>query len=50
MWTVAKRMSEDQKRFEKQLMFNHPAFNQLWTRYGKAKIMYFDNLLLVFML
>ncbi|XP_004004909.3 FAST kinase domain-containing protein 2, mitochondrial [Ovis aries] len=46
MWTVAKRMSEDQKRFEKQLMFNHPAFNQLCEHVMReAKIMYFDNLL-----
>ena len=46
MWTIAKRMSEDQKRFEKQLMFNHPAFNQLCEHVMReAKIMYFDNLL-----
>uniref|UniRef100_A0A8C6E504 FAST kinase domains 2 n=1 Tax=Moschus moschiferus TaxID=68415 RepID=A0A8C6E504_MOSMO len=46
MWTVAKRMSEDQKRFEKQLMFNHPAFSQLCEQVMReAKIMYFDNLL-----
>ena len=46
MWTVAKRMSEDQKHFEKQLMFNHPAFSQLCEQVMReAKIMYFDNLL-----
>ncbi|KAB0380340.1 FAST kinase domain-containing protein 2, mitochondrial isoform X1 [Muntiacus reevesi] len=46
MWTIAKRMSEDQKRFEKQLMFNHPAFSQLCEQVMReAKIMYFDNLL-----
>lgn len=46
MWTIAKRMSEDQKRFEKQLMFNHPAFNQLCEHVMReAKIMYFGDLL-----
>ncbi|EHB08571.1 FAST kinase domain-containing protein 2 [Heterocephalus glaber] len=46
MWTVAKRMSDDQKRCEKQLMFNHPAFNQLCKEMMKeAKIMRYDHLL-----
>ncbi|XP_036613009.1 FAST kinase domain-containing protein 2, mitochondrial [Trichosurus vulpecula] len=29
MWKIAKNMSEDQKRFERQLLYEHPAFNQL---------------------
>ncbi|XP_074047624.1 FAST kinase domain-containing protein 2, mitochondrial isoform X2 [Macrotis lagotis] len=29
MWKVAKNMSEDQKRFERQLLYQHPSFNQL---------------------
>ncbi|XP_072473481.1 FAST kinase domain-containing protein 2, mitochondrial [Notamacropus eugenii] len=29
MWRIAKNMSEDQKRFERQLLYEHPAFNQL---------------------
>lgn len=46
MWTIAKRMSEDQRRFEKQLMFNHPAFTQLCEHMMReAKIMYYDHLL-----
>ncbi|XP_036899390.1 FAST kinase domain-containing protein 2, mitochondrial [Sturnira hondurensis] len=46
MWTIAKRMSEDQKRFEKQLMFNHPAFTQLCEQMMReAKIMYYDHVL-----
>uniref|UniRef100_G1SZG4 RAP domain-containing protein n=1 Tax=Oryctolagus cuniculus TaxID=9986 RepID=G1SZG4_RABIT len=46
MWTIAKRMSDDQRRFEKQLMFNHPAFNQLCEQLlREAKILYFDHLL-----
>lgn len=46
MWTIAKRMSEDQQRFEKQLMFNHPVFNQLCEQMMKeANIMYYDQLL-----
>eukprot|EP00069_Balaena_mysticetus_P015085 bmy_01672T0 len=46
MWTIAKRMSDDQKRFEKQLMFNHPAFSQLCEQIMReAKIMHYDNLL-----
>ncbi|XP_036110116.1 FAST kinase domain-containing protein 2, mitochondrial [Molossus molossus] len=46
MWTIAKRMSNDQKHFEKQLMFNHPAFIQLCEQMMReAKIMYYDHLL-----
>ncbi|CAK6448143.1 unnamed protein product [Pipistrellus nathusii] len=46
MWTIAKRMSDDQKRFEKQLMFNHPAFTQLCEHMMReAKIMFYDHLL-----
>lgn len=46
MWTIAKRMSDDQRRFEKQLMFSHPAFTQLCEHMMReAKIMYFDHLL-----
>ncbi|XP_028337027.1 FAST kinase domain-containing protein 2, mitochondrial isoform X3 [Physeter macrocephalus] len=46
MWTIAKRMSDDQKRFEKQLMFNHPVFSQLCEQIMReAKIMHYDNLL-----
>ncbi|XP_058405676.1 FAST kinase domain-containing protein 2, mitochondrial isoform X1 [Diceros bicornis minor] len=46
MWTIAKRMSNDQRYFEKQLMFNHPAFNQLCEQVMReAKIMHCDHLL-----
>ncbi|KAL2774962.1 FAST kinase domain-containing protein 2, mitochondrial, partial [Daubentonia madagascariensis] len=46
MWTIAKRMSDDQKHFEKQLMFSHPAFNQLCEHMMReAKIMHYDHLL-----
>ncbi|XP_069874650.1 FAST kinase domain-containing protein 2, mitochondrial [Dipodomys merriami] len=46
MWTIAKRMSEDQKRFEKQLMFRHPAFNHLCDHMMReARIMHYDHLL-----
>ncbi|KAM8789832.1 FAST kinase domain-containing protein 2, mitochondrial isoform 3-T4 [Rhynchonycteris naso] len=46
MWTIAKRMSDDQKCFEKQLMFNHPAFTQLCEHMMReAKIMHYDQLL-----
>lgn len=46
MWTIAKRMSDDQKRFETQLMFNHPVFSQLCEQIMReAKIMHYDNLL-----
>lgn len=46
MWIVAKRMSSDQKRFEKQLMFNHPGFSQLCEQaMREAKIMHYDDLL-----
>uniref|UniRef100_A0A8D2AW49 FAST kinase domains 2 n=1 Tax=Sciurus vulgaris TaxID=55149 RepID=A0A8D2AW49_SCIVU len=46
MWTIAKRMSDDQRHFEKQLMFNHPAFNQLCEQtLREARIMHYDHLL-----
>ncbi|XP_040840482.1 FAST kinase domain-containing protein 2, mitochondrial [Ochotona curzoniae] len=46
MWTIAKRMSDDQQRFEKQLMFSHPAFNQLCEQLMReARILYYDHLL-----
>ncbi|XP_045662543.1 FAST kinase domain-containing protein 2, mitochondrial [Ursus americanus] len=46
MWIIAKRMSDDQKRVEKQLMFNHPAFNQLCKQMMReSKIMHYDHLL-----
>ncbi|KAM4836099.1 FAST kinase domain-containing protein 2, mitochondrial isoform 2-T2 [Thomomys bottae] len=46
MWTIAKRMSEDQKRFEKHLMFGHPAFNQLCDHMMReARIMHYHQLL-----
>lgn len=46
LWIVAKRMSSDQKRFEKQLMFNHPVFSQLCEQaMREAKIMHYDDLL-----
>lgn len=46
MWTIAKRMSVDQRRFEKQLMFNHPAFTQLCEQMMReAKVVHCDHLL-----
>nr|XP_048315154.1 FAST kinase domain-containing protein 2, mitochondrial [Myodes glareolus] len=46
MWTIAKRISEDKRRFEIQLMFGHPAFNQLCGQMMReAKIMHYDHLL-----
>lgn len=46
MWTIAKRISEDKRRFEIQLMFSHPAFNQLCGQtMREAKIMHYDHLL-----
>ncbi|CAO2624798.1 FAST kinase domain-containing protein 2, mitochondrial [Lemmus lemmus] len=46
MWTIAKRISEDKRRFEIQLMFGHPAFNQLCEQMMReAKIMHYDHLL-----
>lgn len=46
MWTIAKRMSDDQRRFEKQLMFKHPAFTQLCEHMMReAKILHCDHLL-----
>ncbi|XP_051009891.1 FAST kinase domain-containing protein 2, mitochondrial [Acomys russatus] len=46
MWMLAKRISEDKRRFEIQLMFSHPAFNQLCDQMMReAKIMHCDHLL-----
>nr|XP_015095543.1 FAST kinase domain-containing protein 2, mitochondrial isoform X2 [Vicugna pacos] len=46
MWVIAKRMSDDQKHFEKQLMFNHPAFSQLCEHsMREAKIIHCNSLL-----
>lgn len=46
MWTIAKRISGDKRRFEIQLMFGHPAFNQLCDQMMReAKIMHYDHLL-----
>lgn len=46
MWTIAKRVSEDKRRFEIQLMFSHPAFSQLCEQMMReAKIMHYDHLL-----
>lgn len=46
MWTVAKRMSDDQRRCEKQLMFNHPVFHHLCEQMMReAKILRYDHLL-----
>ncbi|XP_011903062.1 PREDICTED: FAST kinase domain-containing protein 2 isoform X2 [Cercocebus atys] len=46
MWTIAKRLSDDQKRFEKRLMFSHPAFNQLCEHMMReAKIIQYKYLL-----
>ncbi|CAH6791705.1 FAST kinase domain-containing protein 2, mitochondrial [Phodopus roborovskii] len=46
MWTIAKRISEDKRRFEIQLMFNHPAFSQLCEQMMReTKIMHYDHLL-----
>lgn len=46
MWTIAKRISGDKRRFEIQLMFGHPAFHQLCEHMMReAKIMHYDHLL-----
>ncbi|XP_036028613.1 FAST kinase domain-containing protein 2, mitochondrial isoform X2 [Onychomys torridus] len=46
MWTIAKRISEDKRRFEIQLMFSHPAFSQLCEQLMReARIMHYDHLL-----
>uniref|UniRef100_A0A674MBJ4 FAST kinase domains 2 n=1 Tax=Takifugu rubripes TaxID=31033 RepID=A0A674MBJ4_TAKRU len=36
MWFTTKKMSEDQRRYELQLMFNHPAFDRLLQSSIKA--------------
>ncbi|XP_077010971.1 FAST kinase domain-containing protein 2, mitochondrial isoform X2 [Tamandua tetradactyla] len=49
MWTIAKKMSDGQERFEKQLMFSHPAFSRLCEQMMReAKIMRCDDLLFSF--
>ncbi|XP_051839651.1 FAST kinase domain-containing protein 2, mitochondrial [Antechinus flavipes] len=46
MWKIAKNMSEDQRRFERQLLYEHPAFNQLCYQVMKdAKIVRLQQLL-----
>lgn len=46
MWTIAKRISGDKRCFEIQLMFSHPAFNQLCEQIMReAKIIHYDHLL-----
>ncbi|XP_068931374.1 FAST kinase domain-containing protein 2, mitochondrial [Petaurus breviceps papuanus] len=46
MWKIAKNMSEDQKRFERQLLYEHPAFNQLCYQVMKeAKIVKLQQLM-----
>ncbi|XP_028256438.1 FAST kinase domain-containing protein 2, mitochondrial [Parambassis ranga] len=44
MWTTTKKMSEEQRRYELQLMFEHPAFDSLLQRAMKVvKHMRLDN-------
>ncbi|XP_074155012.1 FAST kinase domain-containing protein 2, mitochondrial isoform X1 [Sminthopsis crassicaudata] len=46
MWKIAKNMSEDQRRFERQLLYEHPAFNQLCNQVMKdAKIVKLQQLM-----
>ncbi|XP_040609387.1 FAST kinase domain-containing protein 2, mitochondrial isoform X2 [Mesocricetus auratus] len=46
MWTIAKRISEDKRRFEIQLMFSHSAFSQLCEQMiRETQIMHYDHLL-----
>uniref|UniRef100_A0A8C6QDW7 FAST kinase domains 2 n=2 Tax=Nannospalax galili TaxID=1026970 RepID=A0A8C6QDW7_NANGA len=46
MWTIARRIPDDQRRFEIQLMFRHPAFNQLCEHaMREAKMMHYSHLL-----
>ncbi|MEJ1271968.1 FAST kinase domains 2 [Cricetulus griseus] len=46
MWTIAKRISEDKRRFEIQLMFNHSAFSQLCEQMMReSMIMHYNHLL-----
>ncbi|XP_001370498.2 FAST kinase domain-containing protein 2, mitochondrial [Monodelphis domestica] len=46
MWKIAKNMSEDQKRFERQLLCEHPAFNNFCDQVLKeAKIVNLQRLM-----
>ncbi|XP_043852495.1 FAST kinase domain-containing protein 2, mitochondrial [Dromiciops gliroides] len=46
MWKIAKNMSEDQKRVERQLLYEHPAFKQLCDHVMKeAKIVRLQQLM-----
>ncbi|XP_026503480.1 FAST kinase domain-containing protein 2, mitochondrial [Terrapene carolina triunguis] len=45
MWALTKKLSEDQKRYEKQLMVEHPAFMQLCQRLMQdSRSMWCDDL------
>ncbi|CAM4631584.1 unnamed protein product [Lepidochelys olivacea] len=45
MWALTKKLSEDQKRYEKQLMVEHPAFIQLCQRLmQESRSMWCDDL------
>lgn len=45
MWSTTKRMSEEQRRYEVQLMFEHPAFEELLQRAMKTVgYMHNDNM------
>ncbi|CAM4633654.1 FAST kinase domain-containing protein 2, mitochondrial [Caretta caretta] len=45
MWALTKKLSEDQKRYEKQLMVEHPAFMQLCQRLmQESRSMWCDDL------
>ncbi|XP_048368111.1 FAST kinase domain-containing protein 2, mitochondrial-like [Sphaerodactylus townsendi] len=45
MWMLTKRLLEDQKHYERQLMFEHPQFSQLCqTVMEEAKYMWCDDL------
>lgn len=45
MWLLIKRLSEDQRRYERQLMFGHPQFSQLCQNtMQEARYMWRDDL------
>lgn len=45
MWMLTKKLSEDQRHYEKQLMFQHPQFSQLCQSVlNEAKYMWRDDL------
>ncbi|XP_008113136.1 FAST kinase domain-containing protein 2, mitochondrial [Anolis carolinensis] len=45
MWMLTKKLSEDQKRYEKRLMFEHPQFSQVCQSVmNEAKFMWRDDL------